>query len=117
MSRIQKDLEKIDKIKKDLCEYLIAEVKKIEQNPDIKPMNKNGFTVSSSTIFSTPGIILSPFYYDFELQKNLVIEHISKAKDAGVSYINSVIETGKDKTTGKPYNPVFIENLKVIISK
>lgn len=117
MSRIQKDLESINKIKEDLRSFLIDEVKKIKQNSDIKPIGENCFTINSSTLFTNKSYVLSPFYYNFESQKQRVVERIENATDAGVSYINSVIETGKDRTTGEPFNPKFIEQLKIIVEK
>lgn len=117
MSRIQKDLESINKIKEELKSFLINEVEKIDQNGDIKPIGSNCFTVNFSTLSTSKGFVLSPFYYDFEQQKKRVIERIEHATDAGINYINSVIETGKDKSTGEPFNPKFIEQLKVIVEK
>ena len=50
---------------------LISEIMLFPDNPDIKRMSSNCFTINSSNLSNS--VILSPFYYDFKAQHEVLI--------------------------------------------
>lgn len=116
MSKVKDDLEKINKMRENLRDYLIAEISKIQQNPNINTIGSNFFTIKLSEIKSN-NYNLSPFYHNFESQKKLVIERIKNAHDEGYSYLNHIIETKRDRNTKEYFHPDFIKQIKEIIEK
>ncbi len=116
MPTVQSYIKKISKTKEKLNNHLINEINKINVSTGAKPVNNLCSVVSLSTI-SQNNSILSASYYNLEMQKGVVIDKIERSKDSGIKYINSIIESGYDKTRSLRFHPEFLKQLKVIIEK
>ena len=53
----------------------------------------------------------------FETQKESVKKHINKDSDCGINYLNRILKTGKDNSSGLRYHPKFLEEVQKIINE
>lgn len=114
---ISKKLEEIDKMKKELTEFICSEISKIPQNTTIKPIGSGGmraFTISMSDVAKN-NMILDPVYYDFEKQKEIVLDKVKRSKDGGVMYLQKIVKDKKDKDVR--FHPEFLKSVSAILEK
>lgn len=82
--------------------YLAGKVTLIPDNPGIKRIGSGCFTVKLSTIAESPNLMLDPYYYDFEFQKNAILSILnSKASfEHQINALKEIAETGKRRVDG-----------------
>ena len=91
-----------------ICEM----VKQIPDNTNVKKAGKE-MIISSSAILNSPGIILSPSYYNHETQRNAIVEKVKNSKDPITDILNII----KNKEINDiKINPEVITYLQSIVS-
>lgn len=114
MSIVESKIQEIEKSRNKLRKYLIKEIGKIKPNPNIKRNSDISFTISFSEL-SKNNWVLSPEYYNFDSQKKIIIDKISKNADCGVAYLTRIVEDGKDKNN--VFHPDFLSQISTILNK
>lgn len=130
MFDVNKDIETIEKQVADIKLKYILELKNIKQNPDINSLRNNCFSIKFSDL--SKDLVLSPSYYDFNRQKDILIAAVIQLDLKHLkNYFTYIIEKGslpistpiKEKGTGKVLyeggynfriNPLVIEEIKRI---
>lgn len=101
---------------------LIAEIDAIPQNQNITPLGNKCFSVSFSEINKNNGII-SPDYYDFEKQKEFLIEILESDKrsfEKKIEVLKEVAEKGKILSQGQHtirFHPDVIAKIKTLLDQ
>lgn len=101
---------------------LMAEIDAISQNQNITPLGNKCFSVSFSEINKNNGII-SPDYYDFEKQKEFLIEILESDKrsfEKKIEVLKEIAEKGKILSTGAHtirFHPDVTAKIKTILDQ
>lgn len=114
---ILQDLEAVQKESARLFEELEDTILNLPDNPRIKRLGTNSFTISSKNLGTTNW---TPLYHDFKASYQHIMEwlkkkDITKVRDA----LLSVIEKGYIRETynRQDFHPDVIEHLKTILSQ
>jgi len=119
-----KELEQIKGKIKEVNQIRSAIKKKISElpdNPSIKRMSPNCFTISSSEIFGNPKnsrSCMSVFYHDYKAQYKMVAKAIASCRTERInSTLKGIIDNGVRKESGSysRFNPIVIDHLKTLI--
>ena len=112
-SKISNITKQIEEIKKNI----IKEINNFEQNPKIKPLSKNCFTINLKDL--SGGLNLSPFHYNYKLQYEYIGEVIKNTKIECVLYVlMNIVKYGthtKDRYEIQRFNPVVIQKISELI--
>jgi len=112
-SKISNITEQIEKIKKSIIE----EINNFEQNPKIKPINKNCFTINMKDL--SKDLNLSPFYYNYKLQYEYIGKVIENTKiECILTVLMNIVKYGthtKDRYETKRFNPIVIQKISDLI--
>ena len=101
---------------------LIAEIDAIPQNKNITPLGNKCFSVSFSEVLNNNGI-LSPDYYDFEVQKEFLIEVLESDKrsfEKKIEILKEIAEKGKILSQGQHtirFHPDVIAKIKTLLDQ
>ena len=122
MNKLQKEIEAISKAEDKIKIRLMEELTSFPQNPHINKLSGDAFSISSATIFADKNNTLSPEYYDFKRQYEVLSGIISKAKLSSLpDILNKIIENKSAVIGSKPYTFKFhdevISNLKKIVNE
>ena len=105
----------IDSSKIKLCE----EIQQLPDNPDIERISESVkcFIIKSSNLSRNTN--LTPFYYDFKVQYQRIIEEIKKRTfEKVIEFMNGIIQKGYFRDSSSKYictfHPVVVGYLKKI---
>ena len=107
-----------EKIKTELANEIDA----IPQNKNITPLGNKCFSVSFSEILNNNGI-LSPDYYDFDAQKEFLIEVLESDKrsfEKKIEILKEIAEKGKILSQGQHtirFHPDVIVKIKTLLDQ
>lgn len=99
---------------------LVNAVEAIPQNKNITPLGNKCFSVSFSEILNNNGI-LSPDYYDFEVQKAFLVEVLESDKrsfEKKIEILKEIAEKGKILSQGQHtirFHPDVLAKIKEIL--
>ena len=117
LSTIVKEYKALsEKIKTEL----VNAIEEIPQNKNITPLGNRCFSVSFSEILNNNGII-SPDYYDFEVQKEFLIEILESDKrgfEKKIEILKEIAEKGKILSRGQHtirFHPEVLTKIKEIL--
>ena len=118
MNKLKARLNSTNKEVQRIREEIHTAIMNLPDNPKIKRINKNCFTVSSKDIFNSPKNRLDVFYYDFPKQYEKIAELIDSCHSENIiSVLEGIISNGYCKHFGSLYNfnPEVIKHLKTIL--
>lgn len=101
---------------------LVSTVDAIPQNKNITPLGNRCFSVSFSEIVKNNGI-MSPDYYDFEVQKEFLIDLLSSEKrsfEKKIEILKEIAEKGKILSQGQHtirFHPDVLAKIKEILNE
>lgn len=117
LSTIVKEYKALsEKIKTEL----VNAIEEIPQNKNITPLGNRCFSVSFSEILNNNGI-MSPDYYDFEIQKAFLVEILESHKrsfENKIEILKEIAEKGKILSAGAHtirFHPDVLAKIKEIL--
>lgn len=117
LSTILKEYKALsEKIKTEL----VNAVEAIPQNKNITPLGNGCFSVSFSEILNNNGV-MSPDYYDFDVQKKFLVEVLESDKrsfEKKIEILKEIAEKGKILSQGQHtirFHPDVLAKIKEIL--
>jgi thymidylate kinase len=108
VSEIKELDEKIKKIRQDIKQLILD----LPDNPCLKRISKNCFTISSKDLNDN----FSAFFHDFKKQYEKIAEIIAKSELENIlPHLNFIIENGRTQKDYTHFHPDVRANLKKLL--
>lgn len=101
--------------------YLAEKVSLLPDNSDITRLGSGCFSVTLGTIKNSPDLILDPCYYDFEYQKNAILNILNSGSsfEQQIKALKEIAETGRKTVNGNSvrFHPDVSSKIREILSE
>jgi hypothetical protein len=96
-----------------LCESILE----LPDNPDIKRVSNNSFTISSSDVFKSKSAVMSGYHYDFKFQYRKISDKLKETGD--INCLDKILSEAKIVEHGHSFtlHDTVIENVKKLLEQ